>query len=81
MGELVTCRISQALESARLYQESQVRAASEELVGSITSHMRATLDIDTVLQTAVREIRQALNLEEVSVQLGFEETSDHLPTR
>ncbi len=74
-------RISQALESARLYQESQVRAASEELVGSITSHMRATLDIDTVLQTAVREIRQALNLEEVSVQLGFEETSDHLPTR
>jgi transcriptional regulator with GAF, ATPase, and Fis domain len=67
----VSERLSQALESARLYQESQLRAASEQLVSGITGRMRATLDVDNVLQTAAREIRQALNLQEVEIRLGL----------
>jgi hypothetical protein len=32
--------------------------------------MRATLDIETVLETATRELRDALSLAEVEVRLG-----------
>jgi GAF domain-containing protein len=60
-----------ALESARLYQDAQRRAARERLTGEITDRMRETLDVDTVLQTAVREMRQILDLAEAEVRLGI----------
>jgi hypothetical protein len=40
------------------------------MVGEITSHMRETLDLETVLQTAAREMRRALDLAEVEMRLG-----------
>ena len=49
-----------ALESARLYQETQRRAERERLAAQITARMRATNDPQTILQTAVQELRQAL---------------------
>ena len=66
-----------ALESARLFESTQQQAERERLIGEITTHMRATPDIDSVLQTAARELRQALDLEEVEVRLG-EFDSDQL---
>jgi GAF domain-containing protein/HAMP domain-containing protein len=62
--------LSQALESARLFEETQERALRERLVGEITSRMRSTLEIETVMQTAVREILQVLKLAEVELRLG-----------
>ncbi len=62
-----------ALESARLYQETQRRAAQERLLGEVTARMRETLDMDTVLQTAIREIGTALDFAEVEVRLGTSE--------
>lgn len=62
--------LSQALESARLFEETQERALRERLVGEITSRMRSTLEIETVMQTAVREIQQVLKLAEVELRLG-----------
>lgn len=59
-----------ALDSARLYAETRQRAEQERLVDRVTSQMRATLDIDTVLETAARELRDALGLAEVEVRLG-----------
>jgi GAF domain-containing protein len=59
-----------ALDSARLYEETQERAERERMVGEITSHMRETLDLETVLQTAAREMRRALDLAEVEMRLG-----------
>lgn len=64
-------RLSQAMESARLYQESQQSAANEQLVGEVTARMRETLDIDSILQTTIREIRQAFDLQEVEVRLDI----------
>jgi GAF domain-containing protein/HAMP domain-containing protein len=69
-------RLGQALEGARLYQESQRRAAQEQLVGEVTARMRETLDVDTVLQTAARELRTSLNLAEVEVRVGGGPVSD-----
>jgi GAF domain-containing protein len=58
-----------ALDSSRLYAETQHRAEQERLVGEITSRMRETLDVETVLQTAAEEIYQSLNLENLVIQL------------
>jgi GAF domain-containing protein len=63
-------QLSVALESARLYQDTQRSAARDRLLSEVTSRVRETLDMDTVLQTAVREIGQALNLAEVEVRMG-----------
>ena len=67
--DLLVDQASAALESARLFQDTQRRAAREQLTGQVTAQMRETLDIDTVLQTAVREIGAALNLAEVEVRM------------
>ena len=68
--ETLTEQLGVALESARLYQDSQRRAAREQLVGQVTARMRESLDMETVLRTAVNEMRQALGLEGVIVQLA-----------
>ncbi len=58
-----------ALESARLYEDTQRRAVREQLTGEITARIRETLDLDSMMQTAAREIRAALGLYDVVVAL------------
>jgi len=40
------------------------------LTAAVTARMRETLDIDTVLQTAIREIGDAMGITEVEVRLA-----------
>lgn len=68
--ETLTEQLSVALESARLHQGAQRRAARERLIGEITGHVRETLDMETMLKTAVQQMRQALGLPEVVVRLA-----------
>ena len=63
-------QVGASLDAARLFEETQQRAQRERLVGEITSNMRATLDIDNVLQTAAREMLNTLDLAEVEVRLS-----------
>lgn len=70
--EAMVEQLGAALESARLYKDIQHRAARERLLGEITAQVRGTLDIDTILQTAVREMRDKLDLPEVVVKLAQE---------
>ncbi len=58
-----------ALESARLYQDTQRLAARERLVGEVTGRIRQTLDVDTVLRSAAREMRQVLDLAQVELRI------------
>jgi GAF domain-containing protein len=68
--ETLAEQLGTALESARLYQDTQRRATRERLIGEVTAHMRETLDVEAVLKTAVGEVRQALGLEKVLVRLA-----------
>jgi GAF domain-containing protein len=68
----ITDQLAQTIESLRLLDETQRRAVHERLSGQVTARMRETLDVDTVLQTAVREIGQALGLAALDVRLGTE---------
>lgn len=68
--DMISSQLGIALESARLYEETQFQAETERLLGEITSHVRETLDIDYVLQTAAQDILEALELSEVEIRLN-----------
>lgn len=59
-----------SVENARLLAESQRRAAQEQLAAEVTSKMRASLDMENVLRTAMEELAQRMNIAQVNVHLG-----------
>ncbi|MFP4393696.1 MAG: GAF domain-containing protein [Anaerolineales bacterium] len=63
-------QLGDALESARLFQESQRRAAREQLASEITAHIRESLDMETVARRAIQELGHALDADAVTLQLG-----------
>ncbi len=74
--ETLTEQLGVALEGARLYRDTQKRAAMEQLSAEIVARIRETLDMDTVMQTAVREMREALGLHDVLIRLEPTEKRD-----
>jgi GAF domain-containing protein len=71
--ETLAEQLSVALESAQLYQDTQRRALREQITAEITARIRETLDVDTVLQTAIREIGDRLNVAKVEVRMSSED--------
>jgi GAF domain-containing protein len=67
--EALVEQLGLALESARLYQDSQHRATRERVVSEVAARMRETLDIDTVLQMAIQNMGDALGISEVEVRM------------
>jgi GAF domain-containing protein len=70
MLSALTYQLGIALESARLFEETLLRAERERLVGEISNRIRETLEIEAVLRTAAKELRSALDLDEVEVRLS-----------
>lgn len=70
MIEQIADRLAVSLESARLLEASQRTAQREHLIADVSSRIRQTLEVDEVLRTSVREIRNALDLFKVSVRLA-----------
>ena len=68
--EMLTEQLGSALESVRLYQETQRTAARERLVGEIVGQLRASLDPDTILKTTVRELGRVLRAEHVAIEVS-----------
>ncbi len=68
-------RISQAMESARLFEEARARATRELAINELTTHVSRSLDVDTLLKTAVHELGQIPKVVEVSVHLGQQEAN------
>jgi len=71
--ETLSEQMGMALESARLYQDSQRRAVREQLTGSIAARMRESLDVEAVVKTAAREIGEKLGLHDIAIQLEMQE--------
>jgi GAF domain-containing protein len=67
--ETMTGQLEVALESARLYQDTQRTAARDRLLAQIVGRVRETLDVEAVLRTLAYEVRDALDLPEVVVRL------------
>jgi GAF domain-containing protein len=62
-------RLSQAIESARLFDDVQSRADRERLIAEITSKVRSSTSVDIIMQTAIHELSKALQLSNGAIQL------------
>jgi GAF domain-containing protein/HAMP domain-containing protein len=62
-------RLAISLENARLFEESQRAAERERIVNAISAKLTPQTEIEEILQTAVREIGQALRAPQVSIRL------------
>ncbi len=69
----VADQISQALENARLFEQTQRRAERERKVLEITSRIRSTTDPETMLQIAATELQNALSARANIVSLRLTE--------
>jgi len=58
-----------AIQSARLFEQAQRRARHERQIYEITSRLRRSPDMTTILQTAADELGQALGADRVLVRL------------
>ncbi len=67
MIERIATQVVLAIENARLLEESQRNAVREQTVNDLSSQFSLSLDVDTLLQSAVREIHRLPQVSEVSV--------------
>lgn len=68
--EAVAQRLALAAENLRLFENVQRRAAREQLARELTDKMRRAPDMDTLLQTTIREMAAALSAPNAFVQLS-----------
>lgn len=66
----VSEQLGQALESARLFADTERSAERERLVGEITAKIRASTDMRDILRTAAEELGQVLGTSRAMVQLA-----------
>lgn len=71
-------RLAISLDNARLFQESQRAAERERVVNTIAARLTPQTEINDILQTAVREVGQALRAPHVSIRLHRTNGSDQL---
>jgi GAF domain-containing protein len=63
-------QVAVAVQNARLFSQVSHRAERERKVVDITSRIRSTNDVSTILQTAVSELRRALGISNAAVMVG-----------
>jgi GAF domain-containing protein/HAMP domain-containing protein len=62
-------RLSLALESARLYEDAQNRAAREQVINQFSAELADTIDLNALLQAAVHQIGSMPNVTEASIRI------------
>ncbi len=67
MAERIATQAALALENARLLEESQRRALREQMVNEFSNRFSRSLDVDTLIQNAVRELHRIPQVSEVAV--------------
>lgn len=70
--EEVAGQVGLAVDNIRLLEEATQRAKQEETVGKLAARFSQSLDLDTLIQTAARELGQLPDISEVSVFIGQE---------
>ncbi len=63
-------QISLALENSRLVDEAQKNAQRDQMIANISSRVRETLDVESVIRTATMELRKAFDLKEAEISIG-----------
>jgi len=66
----VAYQVGLAVDNLRLLEDAQQRARQEQTIGELATRFSQSLDIDSLLQTAARELGQMPDISEVSVFIG-----------
>jgi len=69
--EVITQELARVAENLRLFEETRERASYEQTVRQITDKLRAAPDLDTLLETAARELGQRLGVRHTVLELGL----------
>lgn len=67
----VSDQVALAIENSRLVNETREQANRDQLVTEFSSKLRETLDMDTVVKTALEEMKKTFGLEEAEVRLSI----------
>ena len=70
LAEEVASRLALALENARLLEETKQRAFREQALSEITAHLTRSLDMETLLRTAVQGLVRMPGVAEAAVHIG-----------
>ena len=65
--KLCATQIAPAVENNRNYKQLQLQASREKIINKINNSIRMSLDLNTILNTAVHEIAIALNISVCSI--------------
>jgi GAF domain-containing protein len=68
--EAVADQMALAIENVRLLEETRQLAGWEQTLSDMTARFTRSLDTETLLQAAIQEIGQLLQMDEVSVHIG-----------
>jgi GAF domain-containing protein len=70
--ESITAQATLALENARLVEESQSVAVREKLANELISKIWASTNMDSIMQTTVRELGRSLEASEVVIEVSMD---------
>ncbi len=71
----VARQLAQKAENLRLFNQTQQRAAREQMTRQIADKMRAAPDVETIIQTGLNELSGALGVSRAYVKLTPEQNS------
>jgi len=71
--ETLSSRIGNTLDSARLFEEVQQRAAYERIVGDMSRKISATTNIDAIMRSTVQELGLQLGGAELVLELDVDQ--------
>ena len=67
----VADQVALAIENSRLVNETREQANRDQLITEFSSRLRETLDMDTVVKTALEEMKKTFGLDEAEVRLNI----------
>jgi GAF domain-containing protein/HAMP domain-containing protein len=70
MAEASVSHLALAMENARLVEDIRQRAQNEQIIGQISANAGESLNLDTVMKRAVKDIGQVLGATKVQIRLG-----------
>jgi GAF domain-containing protein len=68
--EKIADQVALALENSRLVDEAQKSAQRDQMIANISSRVRETLDVESVIRTAATELRRVFDLKEAEISVG-----------
>jgi GAF domain-containing protein len=67
-------QVALALENARLYEEAQARAMREQTINALTASLSRSLDVETLLRAAVKQLGDVPGIWDVAVHIQSPQT-------